>query len=484
MKTAILVLALIISAQVFAQSVIFWEPEIAVSDGFTYGNFRPRATVVDGDVPVVIYGKSGSDNLFISRWNGSGFDAPVAILPNGTSAYLADWTGPDIASKGDTVIAVFKLNPMESGNIYSVRSVDGGVTFSDTIRVNSDETGNPWLPSMSIDQDGNPVVAHMTHDGAWTDPRYVIVNSVDAGVTYTNQMEIINVSGEACDCCPAEMIVDNQRHLLLFRNNDGNIRDIHGVLSLDGGSTYPFQENLDQLNWSIAGCPATGPHGVFIGDELITAYTSGAEGAFKVYLSSSNVSSALTYNSRTPMAPAQLASDTQNYPRISTSNDTTVMVWAERETGNTEIFYSLALTAANAVDSLTGNKWKANITTTGVQTTPEIIYKNGFVHLFYSDKFSGDVIYRRGVINSLLSVSELTKEDAIFPNPSSDGFVRLNQVGSVVSVTNTLGGNVEFSTSSDNTGLELQIVRPVKGIYFVSYIHSNGQQYTEKLLMH
>src|SRR5690606_14149915 len=120
------------------------------------GSFRPRATLADGDIPVVIYGKSGSDNLFISRWNGSGFDAPIPVLPPGTSAYIADWTGPDIASKGDTVIAVFKLNPMESGNIYSVRSVDGGITFSDTIRVNSDETGNPWLPSMSIDQNGNP----------------------------------------------------------------------------------------------------------------------------------------------------------------------------------------------------------------------------------------------------------------------------------------------------------------------------------------
>ena len=484
MKTVILALVLTISAHSFAQSVIFWDPEIAVSDGSIYGNFRPRATLVDGDIPLVIYGKSGSDNLFVSRWNGSGFDTPTPVLPVGTSSYIADWTGPDIASKGDTVIAVFKLNPMESGNIYSVRSVDGGITFSDTIRVNSDETGNPWLPSMSIDQNGNPVVAHMTHDGSWANPRYVIVNSTDAGVSYTNQMEIINLPGEACDCCPAEMIVDDQRHLLLFRNNEGNVRDIHGVLSLDGGLTYPFQENIDQFDWSVLGCPATGPHGVFIGDELITVYVSGAEGVYKVYLSTSDVSTGLTYNNRTAMSPAQLASDTQNYPRISTSNDTTVMVWAERESGNTEIFYSLALTGANAVDSLTDNKWKANLTTTGVQTNPEVIFKNGRVHLFYSDKFSGDVIYRRGVIHSLLSVPELSKERAIYPNPTADGFVRFKDVESVVSVTNALGSTVEFDTSTDSTGLELEIVNPLKGIYFVSCIHSNGERSTQKVMVH
>lgn len=483
MKAIISLLLLVISSNTSAQGIV-WEPEIAVSNGAVNGSFRPRATVVEGDVPVVIYGKSGSDNLFISRWNGSAFDAPITILPAGSSAYIADWTGPDIASKGDTVIAVFKLNPMELGNVYSVRSVDGGITFSDTIRVNSDETGNPWMPSMSIDQNGNPVVAYMTHDGSWTNPRYVIVNSVDAGVSYTNQMEIVNLPGEACDCCPAEMIVDNQRHLLLFRNNESNVRDIHGVLSLDGGLTFPFQENIDQLNWSVAGCPAMGPHGVFLGDELITVYASGGEGVHKVYLSTSDVSAGLTYNGRTVMAPAQLGTDTQNYPRISMSNDTLVMAWAERESGNTEIFYSLALPGFDPVVSLTSNKLKANETVVGVQTTPEIIYENGFVHLFYSDKFSGDLIYRRGIIDATLSLVELSQEDVVYPNPSADGFVRFNHVESIVSVTNTLGANVEFSTSANGSGVELEIVKPAKGVYFVSYIHSNGQQYTQKVTVY
>src|SRR3989338_1717424 len=132
--------------------LIQWGPEIHVADGSIYGNVRPRAAIVGTDSPVVVFGKPSSvNNLFIARWNGSSFDTPVSILPAGTSSYLTDWTGPDLDVFNSTVIATFKLEPLEGGHVYSVRSTDGGITFSDTIRVDSHPVGVAWMPSMGMD---------------------------------------------------------------------------------------------------------------------------------------------------------------------------------------------------------------------------------------------------------------------------------------------------------------------------------------------
>ena len=184
----------------FAQHSIAWEPEISVSDGSLYGNIRPRMTILENGNPVILYGNSGDENLHISTWNGTSFNTPTQIVPAGMSAYVAHWTGPDIASKGDTIIAVFKLNPAETGNVYSVRSTDGGVTFSDTIRVDNHDDGVAWMPSMDIDDNGNPVITYMAHGPSWINPEYVLVNSDDAGLTYNPEFSVSTVIGEACDC--------------------------------------------------------------------------------------------------------------------------------------------------------------------------------------------------------------------------------------------------------------------------------------------
>lgn len=467
-----------------SQYSIIWEPEITVSDGSIYGNLRPRATVTDANVPVVIYGKSGTmNNVVISRWNGSSFDAPIEILPAGTSSYFASWTGPDIASKGDTVIAVFKLDPIDNGNVYSIRSTDGGVTFSDTIRVDNHEVEVAWMPSMDIDNNGNPVVTYMAHDGVWSNPHYVISTSSDAGVTYNPSQNIITIPGEACDCCPAEMIIQDQKQVLLFRNNNGNIRDIHGVLSLDGGATFPHQANLDNLSWSLMSCPSTGADAVFVGDDLITAFASQAEGKYRVYLSASSASTDLTFNSRTMMALPTLGNDTQNYPRISGANDTIVMAWEEKDAGNTEVFCSVSLPGMDPVATLVSFKSKANTTTTGVQTNPEIIYKNGFVYIFYQDNSTGDLLYRRGTIGDVTGIEELTQTISAHPNPSANGEFVISDASEINSVVGSNGVSVPFSLNKSNSSILLKIKDESAGVYFLTYRTNAGTQNTLKLVV-
>ena len=482
MKSLLLISTLLLAGLTFGQNLIQWGPEIHVADGVSFGNVRPRATVVDGDKPVVIFGKSGTtENLYIARWNGTSFDTPVSILPSGMSSYIANWTGPDIDSKGDTVIAVFKAEPMETGNVYSVRSTDGGLTFSDTIRVDDHPVGVAWMPSMGMTENGDPVITYMAHDAVWNNPRYVMVNSNDAGLNYGSEMEITSaVPGEACDCCPSEMIIDGQNEALLFRNNESNIRNIHAVLSTDGGANFNSYEDVDQMDWSINGCPSTGADAVFMNDKLITAFASAASGKYRIYLSTSGTSGGLTFETRQMLPEPDLANGTQNFPRISSKGDTTVLVWRETVQGNNEIFAAIALPGMDAVASLTGVKEMANMTMLGVQDNPEVVYRNGYVHLFYEDHSSGDLIYRRGVINTSVGIDEFQIDRVnIYPNPSTSGVYQFSSDVNILDVNNLDGRKVEYNFVNN----ELKLLNNSNGIYIVRYNHNNSM-YQQKLTIH
>lgn len=483
MKITIALVLIISSSISFGQSII-WGPEITVSDGSLYGNYRPRATIVQGDVPVVVYGKSGDENVFISRWNGTSFDTPITVVPAGQSSYITNWTGPDIGSKGDTIIAVFKLNPFQTGHVYSVRSIDGGLTFSDTIRVESHDDGMVWMPSMEMDANGNPVVTCMIHDAGMANPRYALMNSNDAGLTYFGENEVAStVAGEACDCCPAEVVIDGQKQLLLFRNNEFNTRDIFGVLSTDGGATFPTHTNVDNLAWNLTSCPSTGADAIFMGDKLITTYASAGEGIYRVYVSSASTTSGLVYETREMVTAPIPAQGIQNYPTISGVNDTIVMAWMEMDALNRDVFYSVSVPGANHLDALTDFKFKGNLTTTGTQTNPEIIYKNGLVHLFYSDNSTGNLVYRRGTIDVHLGQEEFSSNVELFPNPSKSGVFKIEGNLDVVQVTDLFGKSVEHSIQTVNGVSELQLENVSSGVYILSYVSNNGVRSMYRLIV-
>lgn len=484
-KIAALLLFLSLGTYSQSQSIIQWGPEVVVTNGSIYGNLRPRATIVGSDTPVVIFGKAGADeNLFIARWNGSTFDPPIPILPSATSSYIADWTGPDIDSHGDTVIAVFKLNPLETGHVYTVRSTDGGVTFSDTIRTDSHPSGVAWMPSMGMQPNGNPVVTYMAHDGIWSNPRYVITNSSDGGLSYEPEMEVTGaIAGEACDCCPAEIIIEGPKQVLQFRNNESNLRDLHGVLSIDGGATYTSYANIDNLNWTLQACPATGADGVFYGDTLITAYASAASGKYRVYVSSSSTNGTIVFEERMMVPEPTPANGTQNYPRISAAGDTIVMAWTEKINGNQEIYCAASVLGMNPMTSLTGYKEMANASSTGTQTNAEIIYKNGFVHLFYQNDAVGDLIYRRGTLNVNVGLDEKENSVRPHPNPSSDGSFILSDKVEILDVKNALGKSISYNRTDANGQLIVKINHPSSGIYFLSYLGSDFQSKVIKLIV-
>lgn len=479
-----LIIPLLINFSFFAQTVIYWEPEIVVSDGSLYGNIRPRIALNGDNLPVVVYGKGSGGGLHSSVFNGSTFSTPLPLLPGSVSSYLASWTGPDIASKGDTLVVVFKANPMETGHIYIVRSVDGGNTYSDTIRVNTYEDGVTWLPALDMDEDGNPTVTYMMHDPSWVHPRYVVTHSTDYGMSFDPELDIaVTIPQEACDCCPAEYVINGNQHALLFRNNDMNVRDIYAVYSNDDGMTYPEVENVDQLNWVINSCPSSAPHGIFNNGKLFTVYMSKASGYNRVYVSETATNPALEFENRTMMTTPTNVNGMQNYPRMDGMNDTLIMVWQESELSNTEIFCSYSVTGSTA--ELVSNKTMVNSNTTGAQTNPDILYKNGFAHLVYQDGNTGSVIYRRGIFGTAELSEETNAEISIYPNPSAtpEFFISKNDFNKIDSyaITDVSGKSIAITVEDQGERLKFSSDQLPSGIYFFKILLSNGEQKTIKL---
>ena len=471
MKNLLIIFACCFSLTGMSQTVIQWEPEIFVTDGTTFGNTRPRITLAANDVPVVIFGKTSTGLLYTARLNGSSFDTPVTLLPGTVSSYLTTWTGPDIASKGDTVIAVFKAMSMDLGKVYAVRSIDGGITFSDTIRVDNHDSGHAWMPSIDMDENGNPSVVYMAHDASMTNPRYNVVHSIDQGITYQPEMEIaLSIPEEACDCCPAEYVINGAQHALLYRNNDVNIRDIYAVYSNDDGMTFPEYLNVSELDWFINSCPSTGPHGMFNNGKLITVSASRASGAYRTYISETSTSPSLSFQSTTMMTPPVNVNGSQNYPRISGANDTIVLVWQEAETSNTEIYSAIITTGT--ISEILNSKALVNDSVQGAQTNPDIIYANGKVHCVYQDGYSGKVIYKRGIIGTLSAITLNSNPISIYPNPSKTGVFYINssiEVLNNTSVTNAIGQKCAFKIVKDGTQSILILDKATKGEYFLSF---------------
>jgi hypothetical protein len=470
----------------FSQHSINWGPEISVADGSVYGNIRPRLALTAGNEPVVVFGKNGG-NLHAARWNGTAFGTPVDILPVGILSYLANWTGPDIAAHGDTVIATFKAMSFENGKVYAVRSTDGGLTFSDTIRVDDHETGRVWMPSIAMDADGQPVINYMAFEGSSDEPRWMVSHSTDAGLTYSSGSDVSSVnSGEGCDCCPAEMVIDGNRQVLLYRNNENNTRDIHAAYSTDGGTTFPSGTDMEELGWSVMSCPSTGPHGIFHDGNLYTASASRVTGSYRVYLGSAQAGATLDFQQVVSPVPPNNTNGTQNFPRISNDGDTLVLVWEEKETTNADIFCSVSIDGQ--VTGLTTFKSRVNAITTSIQTNPDVIVKDGFVHVVFQDSPSGDVIYKKGTIIDVTGLAEgMSIQPDIYPNPSADGtfgITGLPENDRTMRVVDLSGKTVESTFGKTENGLNVSLPSTVEsGVYLLVIESENGNSSSVKLIV-
>ena len=194
------------------------------------GYGRPRIVLTANNYPLIIWRKDSSPKVLrASKWNGSGFSAPYDILQ--TNMFPSSWEGPEVAAKGDTVYVVFTSTATTQSSIMLIKSFDGGLNFSDTVRVSENNPVYKFrMGNVAVKEDGNPVVSYMEYLLNWMDPKQMVNISVNSGDTFMGSVEgSFLAPGEPCDCCKSSLI---SSITLLVSNSDNSPSRSADILSL------------------------------------------------------------------------------------------------------------------------------------------------------------------------------------------------------------------------------------------------------------
>jgi len=367
------------------------------------GYGRPRIVLTANNYPLIIWRKDSSPKVLrASKWNGSGFSAPYDILQ--TNMFPSSWEGPEVAAKGDTVYVVFTSTATTQSSIMLIKSFDGGLNFSDTIRVSENNPVYKFrMGNVAVKEDGNPVVSYMEYLLNWTDPKQMVNPSFTFGNDFFGATEGSALApGEPCDCCKSSLICSGDDVFLLFRNNDNNERNSYVAKSVDTGVSFIATADMDDYSWLLNACPESTPRGVVLGDSLVVVKRSGASGNNEVVCS--NVSAAdlnYSYNKNIDL----ISGAVQDYPEVAANKDTIVVVWQDNRTGILNCYMSMSVTGTA---NLHGAISFTDSSMIGQKKHPDVAYANGKIHLVYLDDSQHKIVYLSASIGVASNTNEVS----------------------------------------------------------------------------
>ncbi|GJM32867.1 MAG: hypothetical protein DHS20C18_18680 [Saprospiraceae bacterium] len=453
----------------FGQPSLFLTDPIPVSEAGT-GYRAPRIALLEGNRPVVYWGKTGSNPvLYLAIWEGGNFGAPIAINTNGIPLDLwGGGLGPQIVAQGSIIYVVFESY---GEGIYCMKSADGGQTFEDPVSVYDAPQGRvATLPSVAISPSGNPIVSFITTDFSEQNAQYEMTRSLDGGITFepTTVANTAAAGAEVCECCPASIgIVTEDEMYLGFRNNDENIRDIWVAKTTDGGANFSQATDVDDTDWLTQVCPQSGPDMLVSGDSIFLVLFSGAEGS-NVYFSSLNKETMAAGN-QFQIPPFNGGNQNQNFPAIAGNGDTLGIIWQEAVTGSWDIM--MAWSANGSGDLL--NNYMVIDDDLLSQKQVDMAYQEGQFHIVYEDQKTSRVNYRIASFEEIVGTLEAGHSELlanVSPNPFSEKTVVSfeNEGFEITTCTlfNTNGQQMEIFQTSGNT-LEIEGSDLGKGVYFL-----------------
>ncbi|MBK7568714.1 MAG: T9SS type A sorting domain-containing protein [Bacteroidetes bacterium] len=471
----------LISIQLSAQTGIIWSEPIMISDETT-GYDHPRIALTGDDGAVVIWGNEG--DMYFSRQEGISFTTPLMLNSPETSISTFSWAGPDIASKGDTIYIVFKEEPEDMARIYCVASYDGGITF-DTLEIVDGMIGDHYsrFPSVTVKEDGNPAIAFMKLNTSFLDPKYVVVTSDDFGNSFNMDVTASNFSGgEVCDCCPVGITAKDNYVVTLYRDNLDNLRNSWAGISTDGGISFENGIQIDQTDWTVFACPASGPDGVIIGDNLYSVFMSAGEGDSRVYFSTSSLTE-FTDEPDMRVSPEFEGLSVQNYPRIASFGNAVAMVWKQVENSKATIPISFTNDINNGFppdyDTI------AYLDFYGLENADVAVSSNK-VHVVWQDNYSNAVMYREGTYVEPVLLEEATTQNVIkvFPNPAESAFNINSEIGlETIRLYDAQQGIVKNLDLNGNKIVNIPINKLTPGLFLIVIKDVNGAVHTEKIII-
>lgn len=375
-------------------NAINWEPIVDVAPS-EFGLTNLRMELDAQGHPVILHGKSGSSGgLYCTRWNGSGFDAPVAVTSE-AGIFINDSEGPRMAASGDRIVVAYQLSGQWDDGGRVVISDDGGMTWGAPIAHAPGATEDHFMPVPALDEDLQPWVAVKwgtapALEGVqfWDAANAAFLPAVDAGAPMAGDA--------ACECCASFPFTHDGRHYDIVRNNNGNIRDFWMVRT-DADGAWTETLDIDPTDWLINSCPASEAEACVLGDgSLVAVYMSGADGGSRTYWSVVDLDGwSLSGSDR--LQPG--ADHVENNPSVDADGAASVVAW-ERNVGGYDIVVATGGNAAAAPE-----QWAASATVvtedlSGHSRRPVIRISGNTVHLVYQRPSSGTLHYRQGTLTT------------------------------------------------------------------------------------
>jgi hypothetical protein len=401
-----------------SQGSIAWSAPMDVAQN-SYDNLHPRIVVDGAGNPLVIWGRSSDESVFIARWNGSSFAMPMKVNPSGYAVATQSWMGPDIAAQGDTVFVVVKRTPeaSDTNHVFILRSLNGGMTFGNPVQVDAIADSISRFPTLDVDALGNPLVAFMKFDPSFGNARWVVAKSTDGGNSFAPDYLASGWSGgTVCDCCPGSIVADGSNVCVSYRDNLNNVRDTWTGISTDGGSTFTQGMPIDQGNWMLMNCPSSGPDAVILGDTLHAVFMSQESGSALVYWSKASLAAA-TGAMGSPIIGTPSGVTSQNYPRIASDGPAVAVVWRQNFNMNAQI---PILFTNNIQDGFPAD-YDSVVAGSGMSTVVnvDVVVADGAVHVVWQDDAAGNVRYRKGSFTPFVGRAEPVQGAfGLFPNPT------------------------------------------------------------------
>ncbi len=463
-----------------ANAQVSWTTPVTVYNG-SGSNLHPRVSLNRSGNPVILWGKTDT-RAYFSRWTGTAFSSPTTVSGS-LRVFAQSWAGPDMATHGDTIYVSMKVTPENvAGNYtYLSHSYDGGMTFSTPVRIDNIDTSMSRFPIVTTTSNGNPLVAFMKFNSILGDAHYVVCRSTDFGATFSGDVLASGAAGTVCDCCPATIISAGSNAIMLFRNNLTNIRDIWAGVSPDGGMTFPGHMAVDNTNWLITSCPATGPDGFVIGDSIYSTFMSTGTGTALAYLSKSSISG-LSSTSTTAITGTFAGLNSQNYPRIANYGNAATAVWKQNTTSGTTIEYAFTNNIANGFATHT------TVATGSGLMNADVAMANGVIHIVWEDDNTSNIMYMKGAYTpATTSIPMVSKElIEVYPNPTTESFsFNINSIGNISScyITNNIGRNFELHPIVKDGKGTISVTGIAKGAYYFVINDEVGRTFYSKLIV-
>ncbi|MBK9269993.1 MAG: T9SS type A sorting domain-containing protein [Saprospiraceae bacterium] len=473
MKYTLTVLFVLSLCMVQAQNEINWNPAIDLANS-QFGNAHPRVAIDGSGNAILVWGRMSDQSVMFSRWTGNNFSTPAKLNPSGLTVASANWMGPEIASKGDTIYIVVKRTPenIHTNRLFLFRSFNGGITFSTPQELAFIADSFSRFPTVAIDQFGNPQIAYMKFNPSFLDSRWVVSKSKDFGLTFESDIKASGwgASAEVCDCCPGVLNISDNKSVIVYRDNNKNLRDIWAGISEDESESFTSGVRVDNNNWLVNICPASGPDAVIIGDTLYTVFMSGKNGLYRNYISkaSHNFEFATTVNSLTGSIPGL---GQQNFPRISTDGNALAVVWKQNIGNQTQlpILFTKNLS--------TGFSNNYTLVDSDHITNVDVAMHNGRIYVVWQDDNSGTIKFRSGTYETINTEENPSVVNSlkIFPNPNRDEvlFESDEQFDCMVQIYNGKGELVLTTQSNSNGRIPIRHFQ--NGVYYLTIQSSFGQ---------